>query len=116
MTCHRSGIRHYEKKLTKDTEEKETGTGDSKFTEFLSNKPYKTSTDALGIFINDELHFEPGTDHLYTTYGYTVLGAVLEKCNGNKPFPDMLKELFKSLEMNHTYVDLNDPLIANRSK
>ena len=107
LMSHSSGIRHY-KEISYDKNE----TNDY---EFLSNKEFKTTIEALEIFINDELKFEPGKGHLYTTYGFTLLSAVLEKANGNKPIGKMLEELFKTLEMNDTYLDLNCPVVSKLS-
>jgi len=145
LMCHVSGIRHYEKfnntqkqqqqqpnhdNNTNDIDDvgndksykrlypvKAVDTGDSLFSEFFFNKPFKTTREALEIFIHDDLMFEPGKGYLYSTYGYTLLSAVLEKCNGkNSKFSDMLIDLFKKLDMNETYLDYNSPLITYRSK
>ncbi|MEM1358278.1 MAG: serine hydrolase domain-containing protein, partial [Bacteroidota bacterium] len=43
---------------------------------------YPTLADALKIFVDDELLFPPGTDFAYTSYGYVVLGLVIEKASG----------------------------------
>lgn len=141
LMCHISGIRHYEKFIKKETNDakphdeehvddigndksyknvypvKTMDTGDSLFSEFFFNKPFKTTREALEIFIHDDLEFEPSKGYLYSTYGYTLLSAVLEKSNGNNSkFSDMLIDLFKKLEMNETYLDYNSPLITYRSK
>lgn len=50
LMCHSSGIRHYAEEV-KDSDDPP---------EFLSNKPYKETKDALKIFINDKLSFIPG--------------------------------------------------------
>jgi serine beta-lactamase-like protein LACTB len=144
LMCHTAGIRHYEKfnkkennkasdvKPQEEVHVDDTGndksyknvypvktmdSGDSLFSEFFFNKPFKTTREALEIFINDDLVFEPGKGYLYSTYGYTLLSAVLEKSNSNNSkFSDMLVDLFKRLEMNETYLDYNSPLITYRSK
>lgn len=88
---HTSGIRHYSKFKSKDDKkitsaennEDEVGndksykklyaiqpsSGDSLFSEFFLNKPFNTTRDALNIFINDDLVFEPTKGYLYSTYG-----------------------------------------------
>lgn len=43
---------------------------------------YPTFSAAMQVFINDELLFPPGEGYSYTTYGYTVLGALIEKASG----------------------------------
>jgi serine beta-lactamase-like protein LACTB len=55
------------------------------------------------------------TNFYYTTYGFTLLSAVLEKIS-DRPFPELLSELFKYFDMKQTFIDENDPLIPNRSK
>ena len=145
LMSHTSGIRHYEKnnkqekplsqpiksdnnkENVEDTDEKSYKKlysvkpveiiGDSLFSEFFLNKHFKTTKEALELFIHDDLMFEPGKGYLYSTYAFTLLSAVLEQAQGkNSKFADMLTEFFKRLEMNETYLDYNTPLIANRSK
>ena len=62
------------------------------------------------------LNIITGKGYCYTTYGFTLLSAVMEKSNGDSPFSDMLQELFKTLNMNETYLDLNNPILPNRAK
>jgi serine beta-lactamase-like protein LACTB len=63
---HLSGIRHYQ--------------GD----EIDSTRHYVRLLDGLAIFRNDPLLDEPGTKFHYTTYGYTLLGCVIESAAGRK--------------------------------
>ncbi len=65
LLSHTSGISGY-----KNTKEQNT------------TKEYASLYDALELFKNRELLFEPGTRYSYTTYGYTVLGVVVEKVSG----------------------------------
>lgn len=57
---HLSGIRHY------------------KGREMYLNKPYATVRAGLKIFENDPLESTPGTTYLYSTYGWSVISAVME--------------------------------------
>jgi serine beta-lactamase-like protein LACTB len=76
---------------------------------------YNTLTDALSIFKDDPLESEPGTQYLYTTFGYTLLGAVIEGASG-MPFEDYMREhIFKPAGMSHTYVDDVFAIIRNRA-
>ena len=51
--------------------------------------------EAMMLFQADPLEFAPGTDFGYTTYGYVVLSALIEKVSG-RPFIEYLKgELFQ---------------------
>ena len=77
---------------------------------------YNTLTDALAIFKDDPLEGEPGTRFLYTTYGYTLLGAVIEGASGMS-FMDYLREhIFKPAGMLHTTVDDIFAIIPNRAR
>lgn len=42
---------------------------------------YAQLSDALVIFKDRDLLFEPGTRYNYTTYGYTVLGVIVERAS-----------------------------------
>ena len=39
-------------------------------------------SDAFGVFQDDPLLFTPGEKFSYTTYGFNVLGAAIEKASG----------------------------------
>ncbi|MCP9265833.1 Serine beta-lactamase-like protein LACTB, mitochondrial [Dirofilaria immitis] len=80
----------------------------------IRNK-YKYVKDALEIFKNDELVAEPGCKFQYTTHGFTLLSAALEKA-ANKSYVDQITNLFRELGMNHSYLDFKLPLIANRAR
>ena len=77
---------------------------------------YNTLTDALSIFKDDALENEPGTTFLYTTYGYTLLGAVIEGASGMS-FMDYMKEhVFKPAGMLRTTNDDVFAVIRNRAR
>jgi serine beta-lactamase-like protein LACTB len=64
LLTHTSGIRHYGG--PKDQEEQN------------SSVHYPSVADALTPFKDDPLLFEPGTKYLYSTYGFDVLGCVIQ--------------------------------------
>ncbi|MEW6319545.1 MAG: serine hydrolase domain-containing protein [Acidobacteriota bacterium] len=64
LLTHTSGIRHYR--------------GD----EFNSTVSYDTVEAALSIFKDDPLLFPPGARYSYSTYGYNLLGGVVERASG----------------------------------
>ena len=64
LLTHTSGIRHY------------GGPHDQE--EQSSTTHYPSVVAAMAPFKNDPLLFEPGTKWLYSTYGYDVLGCVIE--------------------------------------
>ncbi len=97
LLAHLSGIRNYK-----------SGEGEH------TNR-YNTLTDALSIFKDDPLDFEPGTRFSYTTFGYTLVGAVIEGASG-MTFADYLREnIFKPAGMQHTQVDDLFATIPNRA-
>ena len=66
LLSHQSGIREY-----------------SGLDEVFSTRHYASLEEAASsIFAKSPLLFEPGTKTAYTTYGYTLLGAVLERATG----------------------------------
>lgn len=69
---HLGGVRHYR--------------GD----EIGNTRHYDNFRDAFGVFQDDPLVCEPGTKHVYSTYGYTLLGAAVEGASG-QPFMDYVR-------------------------
>lgn len=84
LAGHLSGIRHY---------------GPD---EFLNKTRYSSATDSLRKFANDPLLSKPGEKYFYSSYGYDVLGAVIERTTG-KTFTEAAAMLvFRPLHMNET--------------
>jgi CubicO group peptidase (beta-lactamase class C family) len=79
-------------------------------------KRYKTATEALEIFINDTLVALPGTRYAYSSFGFNLLGAVLEGAT-HQPFLDYVREaVLTPLQMSATVPDHTDSIIANRTR
>ena len=77
---------------------------------------YASLTDALSIFKDDPLESEPGTRYSYSTFGYTLVGAVIESASG-MTFTDYMREhIFKPAGMQLTQVDDLFALIPNRAR
>jgi len=84
---HLSGIRWYEGK------------------EELSTVHYSSTVDGMIIFKNDPLVAPPGEKFTYSTYGYTVVGCVIEGASG-ETYPEyMAAHVFRPAGMTHTFVD-----------
>lgn len=75
LAGHLAGIRHY---LPADF--------------LLPARRYETLTEGLAIFQNDALVHAPGSAYLYSSYGYNLLGAVVEGAAG-KDFGAAVDEL-----------------------
>jgi CubicO group peptidase (beta-lactamase class C family)/Flp pilus assembly protein TadD len=80
----------------------------------LHIKERRTTREAVAIFENFDLVAEPGTLYSYSSYGYNLLGAIIESASG-KSYGDYMREnVWLPLGMNDTRMD--DPLevIPNR--
>ena len=86
--------------------------------EYYLTRSFSTVTDALSLFVNDELFHRPGTTWLYTTHGYTLFSAVLETIAGkDRTFADLLKDLVvKQLNLPSTKLEYPHELVPNRSR
>lgn len=60
--------------------------------EFINTRHYDSATAALQIFVNDPVIGEPGEKYFYSSHGYTLLAAVIEKIT-RKTFPAAMQEL-----------------------
>ncbi len=95
---HLGGIRHY------------------KGGEIRSAVHYRSLASALVIFRDDPLLFEPGTRYRYTTYGYNLLGCVVEKAAGDE-FGDYIgARIFEPAGMTATRVDDAHAIIPHRAQ
>lgn len=95
---HLSGIRHY------------------KGNEMDSTRHYTSMIESLEIFKDDPLLFEPGTKFSYTTYGYTVLGCVVEGASGMN-YADFVRDnIFRPAGMERIRVDDVFEIIPNRAQ
>ncbi len=81
-----------------------------------STRFYSSLTEALSIFKDDPLDFEPLTKFSYTTYGYTLLGAVIEGASGMSYLDYMRENVFKPAKMSHTKADNVYDIIPNRAR
>ncbi len=77
-------------------------------------REHKDTRDSLAIFAGFDLVAEPGTRYHYSSYGYNLLGAVIEGV-ARQPFGSYLREhVWGPLEMEDTYMDDPDELIPSR--
>ena len=98
ILSHTAGISHYR--------------SDSKEEKHIK-EPYSTEM-AIDIFKDWELIFEPNTDWKYSSYGYNLLGAVIEEVSG-KSYEDFLKEhIWVPANMENTMMDDPIAIVPNR--
>jgi len=84
--------------------------------ELFIQEHYKSSTEALSIFEEDSLVVKPGAKFVYSSFGYILLGAVIESVTGQSYIEYMHNEVWKPLNMNLTYSDVADSAMVNKSK
>lgn len=93
---HLAGIRHY------------------RGSEALSTRRYPSVTASLAIFARDPLVAVPGTQFVYSSYGFNLLGAAVERAAG-RPFGAAVNALvLRPLQMAATRLD--GPRVARRSR
>lgn len=66
---------------------------------------YPTLLDAYNVFKDRKLRFEPGTEFYYTSYGYVVLGILIEKVSGLSYESYMQKHIWDKAEMQNTGIE-----------
>lgn len=96
---HTSGISHYSSKW-----------------DALSFTYYETLVDALDAFKDNELNFEPGTQYMYSSYGYTVLGAIIEKVSQMSYGEYMRKNIWDKAGMSNTSLEVDKQKYNNKSR
>jgi serine beta-lactamase-like protein LACTB, mitochondrial len=99
LLSHQSGIRDYRN-----------------IQETLNTRHYDNLSDALSQFASDPLEFEPGTRMQYTSYGYLLLGCVIEGASGMAFNDYMQKAVFLPARMSATRLDDVFAIIPHRAR
>ena len=91
LMAHTSGIRH-RPHLSEGEINRNTGCTDD--------------AERLSIFVDDPLRFRPGTEYLYSSYGWVLVGAVVAAA-ADEPYIDfMRREILTPLGMDSTVPDI----------
>ena len=85
---HLAGIRHYRNEV-----------------DYMPSAHCERASDALPIFANDPLLFEPETQYKYSTYGWILVSAAVEAVSGQPFFTFMRGQVFDPLGMGDTSPD-----------
>jgi len=85
-------------------------------TEYLNQRPFRSVAEGLAIFDRDSLVFRPGDQYLYTSYGFTLISAVIEGASGEPYLSFMRHRVFEPLGMKHTVPDRADTIIPSRAR
>ncbi len=97
---HQSGIRHYRQ--------------DGSDVDITAH--YADRQEPLKIFQDDPLVFEPGTKYSYSTYGFNVLGAIVEKVSDLR-FTDYVREnIFMRADMDQIGPDDTYAIVPHRAR
>lgn len=100
LLSHTSGMPHY--------------AGIPGFFPKLSRKLY-TPQNYIKLFWELDRKFEPGSEMSYSSFGYYLLGVILEKVTG-KSYADLLQErIFDPLGMTHSSLDDDLSIVKNRA-
>lgn len=98
IASHTGGVRHYD--------------GD----EFASAVKYDDVVDALAIFHDSPLQFEPGTEYSYSTYGWNLVSAVMQGA-AEQPFLRFMRErVLDPLDLDETVAEFTDSIIPGRAR
>ncbi len=97
---HLSGIRHYKPDNS----------------DVFSTKHYAHVSDAFEMFASDPLLFEPGTKMQYTTFGYDVVGCVIEGASGEDFVSALNALVLTPAGMTSTRTDDAFAIIPHRSR
>jgi serine beta-lactamase-like protein LACTB, mitochondrial len=98
LAGHLSGIRHYT-----DPED-------------LSTRRFASVAEAVAVFADDSLLHPPGARFSYSSYGYVLLSAAIERAAG-EPFPAAMRRLvFDPAGLAHTTFDDADSVVPARAR
>ncbi len=100
---HLGGIRHYNSDGKGDIPED-------------SARHFSSMEESLQIFAADPLVAKPGTKFNYSTYGYTLLGCVLEGAASEKYMDFVRENVFKPAQMEHTQADDFFAIVQHRTR
>jgi len=98
VMSHTSGIAGYKNKQEKE-----------------NTKNYSNLADAFKIFKDRPLLFEPGKAYSYTSYGYVVLGLIIEKVSGISYADYMQKNIWKEAQMKNTGFEIYGEVYKNKA-
>ena len=76
---------------------------------------FATLEEAMQVFKDRPLMFEPGSQYFYTTYGYVVLGRIIELVSGLSYEAYMQKNIWDLAGMGNTGIERIDKLYENKS-
>ncbi|MCU1243445.1 MAG: hypothetical protein JWO71_4171 [Candidatus Acidoferrum typicum] len=103
LLAHLSGIRHYNQDGKGDVPED-------------SARHFASMEESLQLFASDPLLSKPGTQFHYSTYGYTLLGCVLEGAAPQKYVDFVRENILRPAAMEHTQADDFFAIVPHRTR
>ena len=79
-------------------------------------KEHKDTRQSIAVFEQFDLIAEPGTRFRYTSYGYNLLGAVIESASGESYGGYMRRHVWGPLGMDTIVMDDPDAVVAHRAR
>lgn len=104
LLCHQGGIVHYS-----------NGEVIRSFREYGREHPFEDVINALDYFRESPLVAEPGTKYSYTTHGYMLLGAVVERAGRQRFISQTHTRLITPLKLDSLQPDYEWRSIPNRA-
>ncbi|MBS1638494.1 MAG: serine hydrolase [Bacteroidetes bacterium] len=89
---------------------------ENNLSDYIQTRHYENSIEAINIFENDTLLFKPDTKFHYSTFGWNLIGAIIEKVSGKDYLTYMTENIWKPLALENTCGDNIKDKISNRSK
>lgn len=84
--------------------------------DYIRTEHFDNATQALKVFKDDSLLFEPNTQFHYSSFGWNLIGAVIEGASGESYLAYMNKNIWQPLKLFNTCGDNTKSTINNRSK
>jgi CubicO group peptidase (beta-lactamase class C family) len=84
--------------------------------EFRNTRRYTSLSEALSVFKDDPLLHEPGTKVVYSSYGYNLLGSVVEGASGQRYLEYLAEHIFEPAGMVWARADDVLDIIPNRAR
>jgi len=98
LVTHTSGIRHYNPG------------------EFGTMQHYDTLADAIAVFKDDPLKFEPGTQQSYSTYGFNLIQGAIEAASKTDIGSYLRVNVWEPAGMLSTYFEKPGEIVYNRAR
>jgi serine beta-lactamase-like protein LACTB, mitochondrial len=101
LLAHLGGIRHYDYRRFDE--------------DFLNTKRYRSIEEALSKFAGDPLVAEPGAKYHYSSWGYVLLGCVLEGAAASSYAAIIEKGVLQPAGMRQTTIDSSGKIVPHRA-